>query len=227
MFVRMAIAEKTSWTDFRESVKTFVSEYEQPDKKVLLLDRDRGRNRYRNDSRDDRRSSRSDRSSRGRSSSDRSFRGRSSSWKKDDGRSGQSGQRQDREKSPGKDLPKKNTISDDVATKLEPKLKKMEDDIKKIKEAVDKISANQTHFIRPLATYWVDNPEAKMGGTMDVGAVLTASGLKWMIAYIKKNGLDWNQLKVGKSGQRFRFGDGHTMPTEMTVVIPVRNVIVH
>ena len=26
MFVRMAIAEKTSWTDFRESVKTFVSE---------------------------------------------------------------------------------------------------------------------------------------------------------------------------------------------------------
>ena len=163
MFVRMAIAEKTSWTDFRESVKTFVSEYEQPEKKVLLLDRDRGRNRYRNDSRDDRRSSRSDRSSRGRSSSDRSFRGRSSSWKKDDGRSGQSGQRQDREKSPSRDLPKKTTISDDVATKLEPKLKKMEEDIKKIKEAVDKISANQTNFIRPLDTYWVDNPEAKMG----------------------------------------------------------------
>ena len=64
MFVRMAIAEKTSWTDFRESVKTFVSEYEQPSNKVLLLDkdRDRGRNRYRSGSRDDRRSSRSDRS---------------------------------------------------------------------------------------------------------------------------------------------------------------------
>ena len=192
MFVRMAIAEKTSWTDFCESVKTFVSEYEQPSNKVLLLDkdRDRGRNRYRSGSRDDRRSSRSD----------RSYRSRSPSWKKGDGRSGQSGQRQDRERSPGKELPKKTTISDDVATKLEPKLKKMEDDIKKIKEAVDKISANQTHFIRPLDTYWVDNPKAKMGGTMDVGAVLTASGLKWMKAYVKKNGLDWNNLRIGKSG---------------------------
>ena len=184
MFVRKAIEEKTLWIDFRESVKTFITEYKQPLKEVLLLDkdRDRGRNRYRSGSRDDRRLSRLD----------RSYRGRSSSWKKDgqDGRSGQSGQRQDRERSPGKDLSKKTTISDDVATKLEPKLKKMEDDIKKIKEAVDKISANQVHYIDPLDIYWVDNPEAKMGSTMDMGAVLTASGLEWMKAYVKNNGLD-------------------------------------
>ena len=97
----------------------------------------------------------------------------------------------------------------------------MESDIKVIKETLEKISANQIHCIKPLDTYWVDNPEAKMGGTMEVGAVLTASGLEWMKAYVKKNGLDWNCLKIGKSGQSFRFGDGGSMPTEMTVVIPV------
>ena len=222
MFVRKAIAEKTAWTDFRESVKTFVTEYEQPSAEVLLMgrDKDRGRSRHRSGSRDDRRSSKSD----------RSYRARSSSWKKDGhaGQFGQPGQQQERERSPGKDLLKKTTISDDVATKLGPKLGKMEDDIRKntatlsaIKEAVDKICANQIHYIEPLDIYWVDNPGAKMGGIMDVGAVLTASGLEWMEVYVKKNGLDWNNLRVGKSGQRFRFGDGSSMPTEMTVVIPV------
>ena len=64
MFVRRAIAEKNTWPDFCESVKTFISEYEQPSNEVLLLDRDkdRGRSRYRSGSREDRRSSRSDRS---------------------------------------------------------------------------------------------------------------------------------------------------------------------
>ena len=42
-----------------------------------------------------------------------------------------------------------------------------------------------------------------------------------MKAYVKNNGLDWNCLKIGKSGQKFWFGDGSSMPTTMTVVIPV------
>ena len=113
------------------------------------------------------------------------------------------------------------TISDDVTTKLDPRLGKMESDIKGIKDTLEKISANQIHYIKPLDTFWVDNLEAKMGGTMDVGATLTASKLEWMKVYFKKNGLDWNCLKIGKYGQQFWFGDGGSMPTKMTVVIPV------
>ena len=57
---------------------------------------------------------------------------------------------------------------------MRPRLEKMDGDIKAIKEAMEKISANQIQYINPLNTYWTNTQEAKMGGTMDVGAVFKA-----------------------------------------------------
>ena len=78
------------------------------------------------------------------------------------------------------------------------------------------------HFIKEITVNWVENPNRKLGGIIDCGAILTLSGFQWVDSYIKRNGLKWEDLDRNSSKERFRFGDGAPMNTRTTVILPFK-----
>ena len=86
------------------------------------------------------------------------------------------------------------TISEDVSNKLDPKLEKIEKNLnermQKLDEKLDRLIANQTHFIKAVDTFWIGNPKNKMCGTLDGGAIFTVSGMQWI--WPTSRGIGWN-----------------------------------
>ena len=111
---------------------------------------------------------------------------------------------------------------DEINKLLASKLANIEHRIDKLTCMLKTLLSKNIHFIREITVNWVENPSIKLGGIIDCGALLTVSGLKWVEAYIHRNGLRWEDLNRGSSKERFRFGDGGPMATKMTVQMPFK-----
>ena len=92
---------------------------------------------------------------------------------------------------------------------------------KELYEMFKNTAVTQSNYLQVQDILWTNNPRQKMGGTMDIGAPRTIGGVNWLMAYLEKNGKKLAELKVGKSGEIFRFGTGELYPTQYTVELPI------
>ena len=113
-------------------------------------------------------------------------------------------------------------VSNEITNNLTAKLAILEKRIDKLIDMFKALLIKNTHFIKEITVNWVENPNRKLGGIIDCGAILTVSGTGWVDSYIKRNGLRWDALTMTSSKERFRFGDGAPMNTKTTVVLPLK-----
>ena len=113
-------------------------------------------------------------------------------------------------------------VSNEITNNLTAKLAILEKRIDKLIDMFKALLIKNTHFIKEITINWVENPNRKLSGIIDCGAILTVSGTGWVDSYIKRNGLKWDTLTTTSSKERFRFGDGAPMNTKTTVVLPLK-----
>ena len=116
----------------------------------------------------------------------------------------------------------KTHVSNEINKVLTSKLAIIQQRIDKLTYMLKTLLTKNIHFIREISVNWVENPNRKLGGIIDCGAILTVSGLQWVEAYINRNGLNWEDLDRGSSKERFCFGDGGPMNTKITVHLPFK-----
>ena len=71
----------------------------------------------------------------------------------------------------------KTHVSSEITNMLTAKLAIIEKRVDKLTDMFKTLLTKNIHFIKEITVNWVENPNRKLGGIIDCGAILTVSGI--------------------------------------------------